>query len=264
MSDTTTAPNPTTSIALFIVLTTIYAFVDYNSMKNKDTSQTGLWFGIYMLSVFIAEFLSNVNLTTSICGSSQWSTAIIVTLIPWGIIFGTLQLLLLLFPGWLQPFSNTFGYAVAIISGINSTLADILTANPKGEDINPKDSSMHQALAHIYSDKSLLVNEITKENFDFFWKNMSGTFQPGVVNNEDLKMDLYSYVVLKEAVSKYLWYILSGVLITSVSYNYIVKSACNVSVEEMQKRHAEYEQELSDAQTQSANSPDTRIYTTTE
>lgn len=252
------------SITLFILLTTIYAFVDYNSMKKKDTSQTGLWFGIYILSVFIAEFISNANLTTSICGSSQWSTAMLVTLVPWGIIFGTLQLLLLLFPGWLQPFSNTFGYAVAIISGIHSTLADILTANPNGEDINPKDSLMHQALAHIYSDKSLLVNEITKDNFDFFWKNMSGTFQPGVVNNEDLKMDLYSYVVLKEAVSKYLWYILSGLLITSVSYNYIVKSACNVSVKEMQKRHADYEQELSDAQTQAASAPDTRVYTTTE
>lgn len=264
MSDTTTTPNPTTSIALFILITTIYAFVDYNSSKNKATNHSGLWFGIYMVSVLIAEFLSNVNLTASICGSSQWSTAITVTLIPWGIIFGTLQLLLFLFPGWLQPFSNTFGYAFAIMAGINSTFADILTANPKGADPNPQDEPMYEALAHIYSDKSLLVNEITKENFDFFWKNMSGTFRPGVVNNEDLKMELYSFVVLKETVSKYLWYILAGVLITSVSYNYIIKSACNVSVAEMQKRHAEYEQELSDAQKQATNAQETRVYTTTE
>lgn len=264
MSDTTSTPNPTSSIGGFAILTTIYAFADYNTSKNKDTSQSGLWFGIYLFSVLIYEYLSNANLTTSVCGSSQWSTALLVTLIPWVIIFGTLLLLLLLFPGWLRPFSNTFGYAVAIMSGINSTLADIFTANPKGENTTPKDSSMNQALAHIYSDKSLLVNEITKENFDFFWKNMSGTFQPGVVNNEQLKMDLYSYVALKETVSKYLWYILSGILITSVSYNYIVNAACNVSVEEMQKRHEEYEQELSDAQTQSANAPDTRVYTTTE
>lgn len=114
--------------------------------------------------------------------------AILVTLIPWGIIFGTLLLLLFIFPGWLQPFSNTFGYAMTIIAGINSTLADILIANPKN-DKNSQDGPMREALAHIYSDKSLLVNEITKENFDFFWKNMSGTFKPGVADNEKLKMD---------------------------------------------------------------------------
>ena len=264
MSDTSTTPNPTTSIALFVVITTIYAFVDYKTSKNKNANKNGLWFGIYIFSVLIAEFLSNVNLTASICGSSQWTTATMVTIIPWVVIFGTIKLLLFLFPGWLRPFSNTFGYAVAIIAGINSTLADILTANPKNTNTSLQDESMNEALVHIYSDKSLLVNEITTENFDFFWKNMSGTFQPGVVNNEDLKMDLYSFVVLKDTVSKYLWYIFAGILITSVSYNYIINTGCGVSVAEMQKRHEEYEQELSDAQTQAANAPDTRVYTTTE
>lgn len=260
MSDT---PNPTSSITWFILITTIYAFVDYSTSKKKNNTNSGLWFGIYIFAVFIAEFILNVTLTTTKCGSSQWTMAIFVTLIPWGIIFGTLLLLLFIFPGWLQPFSNTFGYAMTIIAGINSTLADILIANPKN-DKNSQDGPMHEALAHIYSDKSLLVNEITKENFDFFWNNMSGTFKPGVANNEKLKMDLYSFVVLKETVSKYIWYIFAGVLITSVSYNYIINSKCNISVAEMQKRQSEYEQELVDAQNQASNSSETRIYTTTE
>jgi len=255
-------PNPTSSITWFVLITTIYAFVDYNTSKKKNNTSGGLWFGIYLFSVFITEFILNVALTASKCGSSQWGTAAMVTIIPWGLIFGSIQLLLFLFPGWLQPFSNTFGYAMALLAGINSTLEDILLANPKNNANTPTDGAIQEALAHIYSDKSLLVNEITKDNFDFFWKNMSGTFKAGVVNNEELKMDLYSFVVLKETVAKYLWYIFAGVLITSVSYNYIVSSKCNVSVKEMQKRQSEYEQELLDAQAQA--SEDKRIYTTTE
>lgn len=261
MSDTTNTPNPTTSITWFVLITTIYAFVDYNTSKSKNNRNSGLWFGIYIFSVLIAEFILNVALTSSKCGSSQWTTAIFVTLIPWGIIFGTLLLLLSIFPGWLRPFSNTFGYAITIIAGINSTLANILIANPKDGNKNIQDESMYEAIAHIYSDKSLLVNEITKDNFDFFWKNMSGTFKPGVVNNEKLKMDLYSFVVLKETVSKYIWYIFAGMLITSVSYNYIIKSKCDISVDEMKKRQMDYEQELIDAQVPAT---DALIYTTTE
>lgn len=259
MSDTPTMPNPTSSITWFILITTIYAFVDYNTSKSKKNG--GLWFGIYIFSVLIAEFIFNVALTSSKCGSSQWSTAFFVTLIPWGIIFGTLILLLSIFPGWLQPFSNTFGYAITILAGINSTIANILITNPKEGNTNIQDESMYEAIAHIYSDKSLLINEITKENFDFFWINMSGTFKPGVVNNEKLKMDLYSFVVLKEIVSKYIWYIFAGMLITSVSYNYVIKSKCDISVNEMKKRQMEYEQELIDAQ---KSTTDAVIYTTTE
>ena len=51
---------------------------------------------------------------------------------------------------------------------------------------------MEQALAHIYSDKSMLVNEITPTNFEYFWNNMKGVFQKGVFGNIELKNKLYS------------------------------------------------------------------------
>jgi hypothetical protein len=36
-----------------------------------------------------------------------------VTLIPWLMLFGVLHLFLMIFPGWMAPFANTFGYLVA-------------------------------------------------------------------------------------------------------------------------------------------------------
>ena len=124
---------------------------------------------------------------------------------------------------------------------------------------------MDEALAHIYSDKSLLVNEITLDNFDYFWNKMQGVFQKGVYTNIGLKNKLYSMIVLKDIVATYIWYLLSGLLITSVSYNYIVNSSCSNSAQDMQKRHDEYEQQLAEAQEQAKQAnANKRVYTSNE
>jgi hypothetical protein len=221
-----------------------------------------MYFYIYLLSVLLVEYFVNLNLTTSICGSSQWTTALFVTILPWGIIFGILTLLLTMFPGWLSPFSNTFGYAIALMAGLNDTFADIIEPNPKGIKLKPDESILQQALAHIYSDKSLLINEITVDNFDYFWDSMKGVFKQSVYENDTFKNNLYSMVVLKNTVSMCIWYILTGILITSISYNYIINSGCKASAAEMQERHVQYEQELAEAQTSTTTAK--RVYTTTE
>lgn len=249
---------------LFVTLTTIYAFFKYNTSNTLQSVETNMYFYIYLLTVLLVEYFVNLNLTTSICGSSQWTTALFVTILPWGIIFGILTLLLTMFPGWLSPFSNTFGYAVALMAGLNDIFADIIEPNPKGVKLKPDESILQQALAHIYSDKSLLINEITVDNFDYFWDSMKGVFKQSAYENDTLKNNLYSMVVLKNTVSMYIWYILTGILITSISYNYIINSGCKASAAEMQERYVQYEQELAEAQQQSSTAPAKRVYTTTE
>ena len=266
MADSST-PNPAGSIIWFFIVTTIYTIADYNTRKNmgEDSSGTSkMYFAIYALLVGVGEFFINLGVTTALCGSAQWATAMMVTVFPWGFIFGILVLLLSMFPGWLAPFSNTFGYGIAVLAGINNVLADILEPNPKGKH-NAETQAMDEALAHIYSDKSLLINEITASNFDYFWDKMRGVFQNGVYTNNDLKGQLYSMVVLKDVVASYIWYLLAGLLITSVSYNYIVNSACSNSAQDMLKRHDEYEQQLADEQEKAANAnAEKRVYTSNE
>lgn len=266
MADSST-PNPAGSIIWFFIITTIYTVADYIARKKmgQDTSgTTKMYFAIYALLIVVGEFFVNLGITSAMCGSAEWATALMVTLFPWGFIFGILVLLLTMFPGWLAPFSNTFGYGVAILAGLNTVLADILEPNPKSKK-NDETQAMDEALAHIYSDKSLLVNEITLSNFDYFWNKMQGVFQKGVYSNTGLKEQLYSMIVLKDVVATYIWYLLSGLLITSVSYNYIINSACSNSAQDMQKRHDEYEQQLAEAQEKESQSDaDRRVYTTNE
>ena len=263
MADT---PNPSSAMLLFFILTTIYSVMMYNSSKKypqNDEDSTGkMYFMIYILSVVIGQFFVNLSLTKAMCGGTAgWQTAAMCTFFPWGFIFGLLVLLLTMFPGWLAPFSNTFGYGVALAAGLNDTMVNILKPESKesrdasGQELGPK---AEEALEHIYADRSLLVNEITTSNFENFWKNMSGLFRSNAGN---FKAELYSFVVMKEIVSEYIWYILAGMLITSVSFNYIAGSACDVSANEMQTRHEDYEKQLKAAQEEAKNKQDNkRVY----
>ncbi len=187
--------------------------------------------------------------------------ALFITLIPWVFIFGILNLVLSIFPGWLAPFSNTFGYGIAKLMGINNLLNDIFKPKIVKGDLDGE--KMAEALEHIYSDKSLLINEVTPTNFDTFWENMSPLFKTSVKENSDLKMNLLKLIRLKDIISEYIWYMLTGMLVTSVGYNYVVNSSCVQSIKEMKKRNKDYEDELQNkADTTSNATP--RIYSSQE
>ena len=78
----------------------------------------------------------------------------------------------------------------------------------------------------------MLINEVTVDNFDKFWTEMKPLFNPDANN---YKEDLRDIVRLKELVSTFVWYMLTGGLVTSVGYNYIVNSSCTLSSAEMKK-----------------------------
>ena len=249
--------SPTTALFWFFIITTIYFTIKYNI---KDATQNKIYFGIYVTLLLIGEYIINLSLTDTMCGSRQWNTALLVTLIPWVFIFGILNVVLLVFPGWLSPFSNTFGYAMARLMGVSSLLDKIL--KPKLEMSGSADNKvMAESLEHIYSDKSLLINEITPSNFERVWTSMSYLFKTGVVNNIDLKTQLLNFVRLKDIVAEYIWYLLTGGLVTSVGYNYVVNTGCSQSVKDMKRRHKEYEETVGK---KSETTTQPRVYSITE
>jgi hypothetical protein len=193
----------------------------------SNTKVIFIWTIIYYLLLIAGQFLINLNTTISICGTYQYVTALIVTLIPWISMFGVLNLILNVFPGWLSPFSNTIGYLVAKLSGIGSLFNKLLVSRQENET--------NKLIESIYNDQSLLINEITTGNFDIFWNNMinGGIFNSSVT--EEQKLKLYSLVKLKELVSEFIWYILIGALITTTTYNYIINSDCNKTVDELKE-----------------------------
>lgn len=254
-------PNPALSLLWFAIITTIYFIIKYKTYDPTGKSSTGkIYGGIYLLLLIVGEYALNLNLTNVMCGSNQWGTAVFVTLFPWLFIFGLLYVMLSVFPGWLSPFSNTFGYGIAKLSGLSGFLDKIMKEKlVLGQGASPEAG---QVLEHIYSDKSLLMNEITDSNLDRFWTNMEVIFKPTEYTEKN-KLDLGSFVRLKDTVSEYIWYMLTGSLVTSVSYNYVVNQECTQSVKELKKRRDEYEKDLA-AKQQAAATNAPKVYSTTE
>jgi hypothetical protein len=92
---------------------------------------------------------------------------------------------------------------------------------------------------------------------------MKSLFRSGVENNKQLKESLYNVIVLKDVVAEFMWYILGGLLVSSISYNYIITSDCNISQKEMQKRHDEYEKDMRE-EAKSEKDKNKRVYSSTE
>ena len=208
---------------------------------------------LYYVIVVGGQLYFNMKLHKSICGDSNYTGPILNTFIPWMLIFGVLQAMLIIFPGWKQPFSNTFGYFVTRLAGINELLFSILKS-PKGDT-----TQLEKTLHNIYGNPSLFINEITPMNFDEYVQRSQFMFKPGMKNSKE--MDKFrSMIQAKEIVSEFVWYMLSGLLVTTVSYNAIASSNCSQSLKEMKKRHAEYEQDVKKYKEEQENAPPERIY----
>ena len=153
---------------------------------------------------------------------------------PWLIIFVLLYFILKLFPGWVSPFSNTIGYMFVSMLGVSGTLEKIMT--------NVADASekpdLVKAINSIKNNKSKFINQIdiNLANFEAFITELK---QAGITNNMDTQdnaiITLYKLITIKHVIGKIVWYILAGILISSISYNYIIGISCEKSVDQIIK-----------------------------
>lgn len=249
------APNALSGLLFFFVMTCIYFAI---KLSSKSLQTIKIWTIIYFLSVIIGEYFINLSATNQLCGSAQYTTAAYVTIIPWIIIFGLLNLMLTMLPGWLGPFSNTFGYLAAKVTDVDSLFKKMLVQEFKGSTTD--DKLGNQALAYMRPNPTMIINKITEANFDNFWKEMSTNAQFFVPDVEQYKEQLRSYVNLKDTVSLFIWYMLTGGLVTSVSYNYILNSGCRQSLKEMETRHQDYIQKQQQIIKDNSENGGPRIY----
>lgn len=229
---------------IFILSVLLYGYLTIHH-------NTKFLFGIFFIFTIITQLISNIFLTKSICNDDiQWVVSIIA-LIPWAFLL-IFKLIITLLPGWLRPFSNTIGYFVVLMFGIKKLFINILKPTDKN----------NQALLDIYINPSLLINEITEENFDKFWISSKNIIKPEFYNNNTIKDKLLYMVKLKYIVSETIWYFLFGFLITAITNNYISSVKCNISVETLQKNDIKYHKEML---TKSNNNNNTkRVYTSNE
>ena len=266
------------SLLLFVVTTLLYfiflkpgttvaellkpnGFVDYYSASNSKLM-------IYMIVVVCGQLFLNFFYLLSKCGGSPGQNigaAVGYTLIPYLFIFGVLIAVLIIFPGFKSVFSNVVGYFY-ISSKANALLTDLLiNSDVAASDISglsEKESSQLEKSASmimkICGNKSLLINQINPENFIHVWDDMlkpliNKTLSADAI--QEKQSELLKLVITKDNIGEMVWYIYSGILVTSiVAYN-LASRGCVKSVEQIKKEHDDYikTQEQSAQQTELAN-----------
>ena len=261
-------PDPTISMLWFFIITSIYFFLRFNTQSKLERR---IYTGVYILLLIVGMYFINLSLTTAMCGTRQWQTAMNVTAIPWLMIFGVLNLFLQLFPDWLNPFANTFGYALAKLLGASELFKSLFKDPNDLTGTNAADVQvMRDALDKIYFDDSLLLNELSVDTLPTFFTRMNPILKPMSADDKTkVEQQLTYFLNIKEDVALYVWYMLTGAFVTAVSYNYIVGMKCNNSLKDMQKLEKQLT-ETQAAQTQKADAskqqeqsklPDGRIIT---
>lgn len=261
-------PEVSSSVAIFYFIAVFLAYSYYKYTKNGEISP-GINILIFLILV-IGEGFINLGISSGICqGAAQPSSALVATILPWFLVLGLLKIMLALMPGWLIPFENTFGYLfVSIVTDLKDVFNDILTpqynldpakkvqgggggggdaggvggvgaaGGGEGELLEKMQKrDIGRALEQIYSDQSILLNELNLENLDAFWKGFteSSLIKP---DKEESKDKIKKFILLKSIVGEFVWLILTGFLVVSISYNYLLNIGCTYTKEQQQVRAA--------------------------
>ena len=244
------------SVAIFFFLAVFGAYSYYKYKKNGVLSG-GITF-LFFLVLIIGEYFINLAMSKDICGFDQEKTALIGTVLPWFIVLGVLKSALVVFPGWLIPFSNTFGFMfVSAVTDLKDVFNAILTpqfdlapeaqkgggdagalvnsADVPNDDVKNK-RDIGRALEQIYTDQSIILNELNLDNLDRFWDSFkeSRLIRPSA-KVEDLEK-IRKFLMMKTIVGEFVWLVLCGLLVVSISYNYLLNMGCTFTPEQQKIR----------------------------
>jgi len=219
------------SLAIFSIITCIYFVLRYlflDGYKKSNATLSYLFTGLYVLSAVGSQFAINFSNATEHCGEPQLVSTFIYTVLPNFTVFGLIMLLLYLFPGWRAPFANTFGYGIAWILGVKGIFNKMLPAK-----------SGNKLIQQVCEDSSAFINEITPENFDAFIGRMRQNKLLSSGSDEYIPK-LYNLVMIKDNIAKLIWYLLTGCLVISTSYNAILGIQCKRSASQLKEKQKQW------------------------
>lgn len=252
-TDSTTVPSFLNLLA-FLLITLFYFFMKPTMTTSEIgtgdvTNKSRMYLGIYFLATILVQFGLNVWTVNSRCGGDNIGAAAMYTFGPWTLIFGVMLLVLMMYPSFKTAFADVVGY-FAVSSSANTLLNQILINQPIQQAIDQgslqdKKATENAAdlIIKIMGNSSVLINQLTPTNFGEYWGLLTPLMKPGVEGNGELKEELFGLVQYRDKIGEFMWYLYTGVLLTSVVQMKIVTNGCNSSPEAMKKKHQAYLEE---------------------
>ena len=244
---------------VFIVTMLVYYYVfkptsTTETLQEDKTKQYASLGGFFVVNL-ILQLIVNVSVVMNICKDSGSNnliknllSAAFFTFFPWMFIFGTIVLILILYPGFKSGFSDVVGYFF-IYDAANNILNQLIDVNKKTENGSQSPSQAtivaSEAVQKIYGNTGILINKIVPDNFVYVWDNIlkplfSDNIQKDADNLNKLKEELLQVAIQRDNIGEAMWFLYTGIIVISIiSYN-ISSKACANDPASMQKKYKQY------------------------
>ena len=242
---------------------------------KKYMSDSYLYLAIYFFAVMIIQFIVNSMAVSDKCGGDlkqNIGAAGAITFISWSLIFGAIIIVLLAYPGFKTAFSDVVGYYY-ISNRASKLLSELLVSAELKDSIDVPDidnadkTALEKAastIIKICGSPSILINQIVPTNFNEYWDILQPLIKPEIKADptqlEKNRDELFEIVISRDNVGEAMWYVYTGLLLTSIVQLKIATLPCQLNKETIQKNTTAYleEQTIADEKKELATS---QVYT---
>jgi hypothetical protein len=233
-------------------------YKDKQQYKNY-ISDNYMYLAIYVSLVIVIQFIVNSSIIANSCGGNiteNMGASGVLTFLPWILIFGVLVLILTVYPGFKSAFSDVIGYYYVSSSAtklltellINKDIEKKLTEDP---NMTPEKKEALEtaadAIIKICGNTSILINQIVPSNFDEYWgiltPLMKDKYKAGSEETSKIQNDLFELVVIRDNVGEAMWYIYTGLLLTSIVQLKITTRGCTTNPKTMEANYQKFLQQ---------------------
>lgn len=230
-----------------------YAITSDPTKHTEYISNSYLYLGIYLLLVMVIQFIVNASIIATTCGGSvteNMGAAGVYTFLPWTLIFGVLVIILTIYPGFKSAFSDVIGYYY-VSSSANKILTELLIDQDVQKQLNmdpnasqeKKDALQNAAdtIIKICGNTSILINQIVPTNFNSYWNILTPLMKTKYQTNNDetskMRDQLFELVVTRDNVGETMWYMYTGLLLTSLVQLKITTRGCVTNPKAMEQNY---------------------------
>ena len=276
------------NIITFLLTTLVYYLalkptLKYDDMTNTDNynnylNSNKLFLAVYFFAILVIQFIVNAYVITQTCGGNitqNMSASGTFTFIPWSLIFGAVIVVLIVYPGFKSAFSDVVGYYY-VAGSANRLLTELLVnkdiqnnIDADGTSTTKQKADMQQAadmIIKICGNTSILINQIVPSNFVEYWNILKPLMKPQYQTDgqqtDDKRNELFELVVTRDNIGEAMWYIYTGILLTSIVQLKIATRGCITDPAQMAKNYQNYLTEQKAAQKQEKQATST-VYTLT-
>ena len=223
-----------TTLFYYLAIKPSYTYeISVDPTKQKEyKSSSYMYLAIYLLLVMVIQFMVNASIISSTCGGSiteNMGAAGVLTFLPWTLIFGVIIVILTIYPGFKSAFSDVIGY-FWVSSSANKVITELLVDPNIQKKIDAdsastpeqKEAMMSAAdtIVKVCGNSAILINQIVPSNFQSYWNILTPLLKPKYQvdspETQKIKNDLFEIVVTRDNVGEAMWYMYTGLLLTSL------------------------------------------------